>query len=121
MGNPLARAKTSQATGVYQFTPATVKTTKQRALNLGIDSAYINLIPDDPTQWTDKEAEVMFMAHMFAAQVEGKEGFIDSLLKKSYVEGDRAAMHKLYYDIHHTDPDEATRKRVEQIMPILDK
>ena len=32
------------------------------------------------------------------------------------MEGDRAAMVQAYFVLHHTNPDEATRKRAERII-----
>ena len=108
--------KEFSAKGVFQFTNATVKRAKQRALNLGIDQGFINLIPNNPTMWTDKESDVMFLSNMFAATMK-KKGFVDELLQKAFT-GDRQAMQDLYYGVHHTAPDDATRNRVKQFMPL---
>ena len=115
-GNPEARAETTTASGVYQFTEATVDSAKNRAKNLGFDTGFINLIPNDPTQWTDKEADIMILANLFA-QSKVKPGFVDELLIKAFG-GDRQAMQDAYNMLHHTEPDEATKNRVNQIMPV---
>tara|TARA_R100000781_G_scaffold886_2_gene1486 strand:+ start:328 stop:846 length:519 start_codon:yes stop_codon:yes gene_type:complete len=115
-GNPKARAKTTTAAGVYQFTEASVETAKNRAKNLGFDKGFINLISNDPRQWTNKEADVMVLANFFA-QSKIKKGFVDELLAKVF-QGDRKAMQDAYYMLHHTDPDEATKSRVKDIMPL---
>ena len=109
------------AKGVYQFTNATVKRAKQRALNLGIDQGFVTSIPNDPTMWTDKEADVMFLSNMFAATMK-KKGFVDELLKKAFA-GDRQSMQDLYYGVHHTGSEEdkyydATKAQVERFMPL---
>ena len=104
------------AKGVYQFTNDSVKTAKKRALNLGIDQGFISSIPNDPTMWNDKEADVMFLSNMFAATMK-KKGFVDELLTKAF-SNDRQSMQDLYYGVHHTAPDEATKNRVEQFMPL---
>ena len=109
------------AKGVYQFTNATVKRAKQRALNLGIDQGFVSTIPNDPTMWNDKEADVMFLANMFAATMKEK-GLVDNLLEKAFA-GDRQAMQDLYYKVHHTGSKEDkyydnTKARVEQFMPL---
>ncbi len=132
-GNPLAKAKSTTASGVYQFTEDSVDTAKKRAKNIGIDSSFIDLIPNDPTQWTDQEADVMFLGNMFASIVDpnnpkaskgqmysglqGKPGLVDSLLGEAFKPKNPSidAMEDLYYTIHHTDPDEATKSRAEDI------
>ena len=131
-GNPEARAKTTTAAGVYQFTEDSVNTAKNRAKNIGFDSSFIDLIPSDPTQWTDDEADVMFLANMFASTVdpnnpnakkgqmysglEGKPGLIDSLLPLVLNKNPNIdVMKDLYYTLHHTNPDQATIDRANKI------
>ena len=106
---------------MYQFNNATVKRAKQIALNLGIDQGFVSTIPNDPTMWNDKEADVMFLANMFAATMKEK-GLVDNLLEKAFA-GDRQAMQDLYYKVHHTGSKEDkyydnTKARVEQFMPL---
>ena len=132
-GNPSAQASTTTAAGVYQFTKDSIDTAKTRAINLGIDSGFVNLIPDDPTQWTDQEADVMFLANMFASIVDpnnpnatkgqtyhglqGRPGLVDSLLVEAFdVNPSIKAMEDLYYTIHHTKPDAATKSRAKKIL-----
>ena len=132
-GNPEAKADSTTAAGVYQFTKDAINTAKNRAKNIGFDKGFINLIPNDATQWTDDEADIMFMANMFSSIVDpnnplatkgemysglkGRSGLIDSLLAESYKKSPSIdAIKDLYYTIHHTDPDEATKKRVELII-----
>jgi hypothetical protein len=132
-GNPKAEASTSTAAGVYQFTNESVKTAKKRATNIGIDPGFINLIPNDPRQWTDQEADIMFLGNMFASIVDpdnpkasksnmysglkGKPGLVDSLLSEAFKPNNPSinAMEDLYNTIQHTDPDEATKTRAKQI------
>ena len=114
--NPLARNKTTTASGVYQFTKDSVITAKNRAKNLGFDKGFVNLIPNDPTQWTDKESDIMITANLFAQETD-KPGFVDELLEQA-LQGNRQAMQEVYYMLHHTAPDEATKKRVNKIMPL---
>ena len=132
-GNPEAEASTSTAAGVYQFTEKSVKTAKNRAKNIGIDPGFINLISNDPKQWTDQEADIMFLGNMFASIVDpdnpkaskshmysglkGRPGLIDSLLAEAFKPNNPSfnAMEDLYYTIQHTDPDEATKARARQI------
>ena len=131
-GNPEAEAKTTTAKGVYQFTDESVKVAKKRAKNIGFDASSINLISNDPRQWTDDEADVMFLANMFASTVDpdnpktkkgqmysglkGRPGLIDSLLTLVLNKNpDVDVMKDLYYTIHHTNPDKATINRANEI------
>jgi hypothetical protein len=113
----MANPGTTTAKGVYQFTDASVKTAKNRAINLGFDKGVINLIPNNPQQWTDDEADMLTAANMFA-QNKVKPGFVDELMVDA-LSGDRQAMQDAYYMLHHTDPDDATKKRVDKFMPLI--
>ena len=132
-GNPSAKADSTTASGVYQFTKDSIDTAKKRAKNIGIDSGFVNLIPDDPTQWTDQEADVMFLGNMFATIIDpnnpkaskgqmysglqGRPGIVDSLLVEAFKQKNPSidAMEDLYYTIHHTKPDAATKARAKKI------
>ena len=124
--NPMAEAKTSTASGVYQFTEGSVKTAKNRAINLGADEAFIELISNDPRQWTDREADILMLTNMLA-QSKKKKGYVDDLLVDAFGSkvpeflgegrvGDRDAKLDAYYQLHHTDPDDATINRAESII-----
>ena len=133
-GNPKAEADSTTAAGVYQFTKGSVDSAKKRAKNIGIDPGFINLIPNDPTQWTDQEADIMFLGNMFASIVDpnnpkatksetyhglkGRPGLIDSLLSEAFkpINPSINAIKDLYYTIHHTKPDSATIDRVNKII-----
>ena len=109
--NPLAAAGTTSAKGVYQFTDDSVTTGKNRMLNMGYGEDIISGISSNPADWTDEQADSMFLANMFAQKGS------DNLLK-GVGTGDTKSMHDAYYQFHHTDPDEATKKRVGKFMPI---
>ena len=113
----MANPGTTTAKGVYQFTDDSVGTAKNRAINLGFDKGIINLIPDNPQQWTDSEADMLTAANMFA-QSKVKPGFVDELMVDA-LSGDRQAMQNAYYMLHHTDPDDATKRRVDKFMPLV--
>ena len=110
--NPNAAAKTSSAKGVYQFTDASVQTAKNRMSNMGFDTYYIREIDINPKNWTNEQADSVFLANMFAQRGS------DKLLKK-VGQGDLDAMKEAYYKFHHTDPDEATIKRVNRLMQCI--
>ena len=107
--NPKASADTTSAKGVYQFTDASVETAKNRMYNMGFEKEYIREIDNNPHEWTNEHADSIFLANMFAQRGS------DALLKK-IGKGDLDAMKTAYYKFHHTDPDNATKKRVNNII-----
>lgn len=109
--NPKASAKKSTAKGVYQFTDDSVNTAKQRMWNMGFGADVVGNIKDNPHKWSDEQADSMFLANMFA-----QKGSDDIL--REVGEGNVEAMHDAYYKFHHTDPDKATKDRVNDFMPI---
>jgi hypothetical protein len=106
-----AAASTTSAKGVYQFTDDSVQTAKNRMYNMGFDKEDIRQISKNPHHWIDEEADCMFLANMFAQRGS------DKLLKK-VGKLDLNAMKEAYYKFHHTDPDEATIKRVDKLMVV---
>ena len=109
--NPKASAATTSAKGVYQFTDASVETAKNRMNNMGFFIDDIRDIPTNPHNWTDEQADCIFLANMFAQRGS------DKLLRK-VAYGDLEAMKQSYYKFHHTDPDKATIKRVDKLMVV---
>ena len=107
--NPKASAGTTSAKGVYQFTDASVQTAKNRMYNMGFEKEYLREIDNNPNNWTDENADSMFLANMFAQRGS------DALLKK-IGKGNLDAMKTAYYKFHHTDPDTATKERVDNII-----
>ena len=119
-GNPKAESLYG-ARGVYQFKDKdanvnAVKTAKTRGIQLGIDKAFINLIPDDPRQWTDDEADVIALANLFN-QTKKYSGYVDEMLIEAFG-GNREKMHEAY-ELHHTSLDDpGTRARLNKIIPL---
>ena len=107
--NPKASASTTSAKGVYQFTDASVQTAKNRMKNMGFDNEDIRSIDNNPHNWNDEDADCMFLSNVFAQRGS------DKLLIK-IGEGDIDAMKTAYYKFHHTAPDIATKKRVDNII-----
>ena len=107
--NHKASAGTTSAKGVYQFTDASVHTAKNRMNNMGFEIEDIREIDVNPHNWTDIQADCMFLANVFAQR--GSDKYL-----KKIGDGDLEAMKQAYYKFHHTDPDEATIKRVDKIM-----
>jgi hypothetical protein len=115
----------TSAKGVYQFTDKSVETAKTRAINMGLDKGIINLIPDNPQQWTDDEADVLTLSNLFAQSMDlpgpikgSGKGLVDDLLVDAFG-GNRRAMQDAYYMLHHTKPDDATKRRVDKFMPLV--
>ena len=110
--NPRAAAKTSSAKGVYQFTDDSVDTGRNRMANMGLEEN-----PDwewgSPHDWTDEQADAMFLANMFAQT--GSDSLMTGIGR-----GDIQNRKDAYYKFHHTNPDDATRRRVDEMM-LLDE
>lgn len=107
--NPLAAAGTTSAKGVYQFTDDSVTTGMNRMQNLGFGEDVISGISQNPAEWDDEQADSMFLANMFAQ--EGSDEYMHKVGS-----GDVQGMQDAYYKFHHTDPDNATKKRVNNII-----
>ena len=104
--NPMAQPSTSTAKGYYQFTDPSVSTAFNRYRNTTGDSEWGGL-NSNPQEWSEDESDMMFLANMF-----GQSGSDDYM--KAVGGGDRDATKGAYSLYHHTDPDEATYKRMEQ-------
>ena len=118
--NPRAAAKTSSAKGVYQFTDDSVDTGRNRMRTLGYNERpdwnpfteeFIRSIKDNPQEWSDEQADAMFLANMFSQT--GSDRFMKGIGAGSLQDRKDA-----YYKFHHTNPDDATRSRVDDIMLI---
>ena len=104
--NPQARSKLSKASGLYQFTPNEVKTTKNRAKRtVGYDKEYINKISNDPTKWNKEQANVMITSYLFPKEIKGSPGLVDELLKRSFTKDRDIEAWKKLYELHHTNLD----------------
>jgi len=102
--NPLAESNLSNAKGLYQFTPDAVESTKRSAKrNVGYDHDYIDAIPDNPTKWTQSQANVMLTSYLFPKEVKGRPGFVDMLLKKAFKQNPEIEDWEELYKIHHTN------------------
>jgi len=126
-GNPKA-VSSAGAKGVYQFKDKNIKydkqgnllhssvqTAKNRAKQLGIDKSFIDLIPDDPRQWTDDEADIMALGNLFA-QSKNAPGYVDKMLIEAFG-GNRDKQHEAY-ELHHTSlSDPGTTDRLKKIIP----
>ena len=61
-----SKGKVKTASGIYQFTEPTVGPTKKSAkITSGFDPTYIDAIPNDPTQWTQEQSDIMALAKLF--------------------------------------------------------
>jgi hypothetical protein len=74
----------STAKGIYQFTDGAVESAKNSAKrNVGFDHDYINAIPNNPTKWTQEQADIMLSSYLFPHVIKGKRGLADELIQKS--------------------------------------
>jgi len=110
--NPLAAAGTTSAKGVYQFTDDSVNTGLNRMGNLGYDEEYRQGISQNPAEWSDEQADSMFLSNIFAQS--GSDAYLNKIGG-----GDAQARQDAYYKFHHTAPDEATINRVNKMMPTI--
>lgn len=108
--NPMAAAGSTSAKGVYQFTDDSVTTGLNRMRNMGFDEDFIQNISSNPHDWTDEQADAMFLANTFAQR--GSDDMLNLIGG-----GDTKARQDAYYKFHHTAPDEATINRVNKLMP----
>lgn len=110
-GKPVGNNPTSSAEGLYQFIDGSIEPAINRVCRT---------IPREP--WMDEVIKTKSMNSlsrdqqtlMFIADILEKKG--SSKYTKSIMEGDRTAMVQAYFVLHHTNPDEATRKRAERII-----
>ena len=109
--NPMASPGTTTAKGVYQFTDDSVTTGLQRLRNMKYPEEMIAGIPINPQEWTDDQADNMFFGNVFAQKGS------DPILKEIAM-GNHMARRQGYYNFHHTDPDEATISRTEELIPV---
>jgi hypothetical protein len=113
--NPMAAAGSTSAKGVYQFTDASVDTARNRMLyadkqGRGYGDEFIRSIPQNPQEWSNEQADSMFLSNMMAQT--GSDDFL-----RKIGAGDEKARQDAYYKFHHTAPDEATISRVNRLMP----
>jgi len=102
--NPLAESNLSEAKGIYQFTPDAVESTKRSAKrNVGFDDDYIDAIPENPTEWTQEQANVMLTSYLFPKEVKGRQGFVDMLLKRAFKQNPNIEDWEELYKLHHTN------------------
>lgn len=109
--NPMAAAGTTSAKGVYQFTDASVDTGFGRLGNMGYNQDFISGIPQSPHDWSDEQADAMFLGNMFAQS--GSDKYI-----RGIGAGDVQSQRDAYSLFHHTNPDEATLNRMNKFMPL---
>lgn len=102
---------TSSAEGLYQFIDGSIEPAINRVCRT---------VPREP--WMDDVIRTKNMnlltrdqqTLMFVADILEKRG--SDKYTKSIMMGDKAAMLQAYLVLHHTNPDEATKKRAERII-----
>jgi hypothetical protein len=125
-GRTNAKNKITSASGAFQFVKGSVLPALNRMARFGdlpdwaseLKEAYEKGVDTKQhqkliTNLNYEQQRDMFLADITEKTVKEK-GYGDSLLKK-IAEGSVDAMKELYYLGHHTNPDDATRKRVDKI------
>ncbi|MCB9819165.1 hypothetical protein H6789_00445 [Candidatus Nomurabacteria bacterium] len=116
-GNRYAKAETSTAMSFFQFTIPSVSTAVNRLGNymarhcLGELPVWAQELRDEPTQLF--EVTELRQAILTLVNIVEQRGSDELLVQ--FLGGERSAAKAIYYAHHHTDPDEATLKRTEQI------
>ena len=104
--------KDTKAAGLYHFTPEPVDVSRTRAENLVFTEELTSSIQGDPREMPEDLQSIMFIANLLNRKVEedettyfgkkGREGLVDDLAKKAFIDNDMDAMNDLYYTLHHT-------------------
>lgn len=110
-GKATGNNPTSSAEGLYQFVDGSIEPAINR---------LCRTIPREP--WMDEIIKTKNMNSlsrerqtlMFIADILEKRG--GDKYTKSIMAGDKSAMIQAYLVLHHTNPDEATKKRAERII-----
>lgn len=109
-GNYAASNNTTTAKGGFQFVEGSVQPAINRlSRRIGMKPWMEEAIQHkDASKLTKEQQQLMFMADVLE-----KDGS-DSFMKK-VMEGDKQGSMDAYYKLHHTAPDDATKKRAEMI------
>ena len=125
--NTKAKNKNTTATGAFQFVKGSVLPALNRMARFGDLEPWAEKLRNEYLEGniTDEQhrklisdlsygqQESMFLADIFEKTID-RPGYGDYLLRK-VTQGDVEAMKELYYKGHHTNPDEATINRTNQI------
>lgn len=127
-GNPQAENKDTSATGAFQFVKNSVLPALNRMEKTGglpewadnLKEIYKGGISEEEHREAIKALPVeqqteLFLADILEKKIDSRVGYGDELIKR-VVEGDKEAMKELYFKGHHTAPDEATTRRVQEVM-----
>lgn len=118
-GKLVGKNPTSTAKGLYQFLDGSVPVAIRRLTRTIVRSwmqPYVN--PND-LNW--EQQTLMFLADLLekVAVVNGRRipGLGDSIMRRVLKDAsDTEAIKEAYYILHHTDPDEATKRLVERVL-----
>ena len=116
--NPQAVNPKSSARGLYQYTKDSLNTALNRLQNtIGRDQ-----MPDwaikarshkDASRLSPDQQKILFEVDTF--QKKGSDQYLKNILQ-----GNEQAVVDLYRNLHHTNTDAATEKRIEKLLPQLD-
>lgn len=115
----------SGAAGLYQFLESTVPTARNRAGHSESkvahkNKSYVDDIPQNPLEWNEDQAGLMFLAHAFGAEVNKERSPVigsDKLFHRIGTDFDPEAQKDLYMNYHYRAiPDEATYDRATRLI-----
>ena len=110
----------SGGAGFYQFIENTVPTAKNRAKRMHTAEDFVANISDNPLEWDDDEAGLMFLAHAFGAPLnENRSPVIgsDELFHRIGTDFDPQAQQDLYMNYHYRAfPNDATYDRATRLI-----
>ena len=102
----------TDAAGLYQFTPDTIDSARIRAENLGFTKELTDTIQGDPRDMPEHLQSIIFIANILNRGIgenestyfgkKGRDGLVDELAIKAFIDNDMDAMNDIYYTLHHT-------------------
>ncbi len=116
-GDRWAKAKTSTAMSLFQFTVPSVPTAVNRLRNY-TRRHHLGAVPEWAAELAEAPKAIFHLSETRQAiltlvNIAEQKGS-DPLLRQ-FFQGDTAAAKQIYFAHHHTDPDLATHRRVEKI------
>ena len=102
--------KKSTAKGIFQMVDKTAAAIPQKMKNTQSDIDFFQGGEQtfNPLQWSKEQQETAFLANLFTA------GGSDKILARLGA-GDKDAMVQAYTQFHHTKPDDATYRKMEEV------
>ena len=118
----------TSAKGMFQYVDGSINPAINRVEKYTGEVEWLKDLKEgkiDIRDLTPEQQTTLFFGDILEKTIGGKSGYGDKLFKQlldpnSTPEQIKDAIRKLYYEGHHTAPDEATKKRVENILNKLE-